>query len=44
MGDKAIQAEEHGIKPEDFSTYSEYVKSVEDFETDSERSKEISED
>lgn len=44
LGDKAIQAEEHGIKPEDFSTYSEYVKSVEDFETDSERSKEISED
>ena len=44
LGDKAIQAEEHGIKPEDFSTYSEYVKSIEDFETDSERSKEISED
>ena len=44
LGDKAIQAEEQGIKPEDFSTYSEYVKRIEDFEVDSEKSKEISED
>ena len=44
LGDKAIQAEERGIKPEDFRTYSEYEKSIEDFETDSARSQEISED
>lgn len=44
LGDKAIQAEEQGIKPEDFSTYSEYVKRIEDFEVDSAKSKEISED
>ena len=44
LGDKAIQAEEQGINPEDFTTYAEYVKSVENFEVDSEKSKEISED
>ena len=43
LGDKAIQAEEAGIKPEKFSSYEEYMKKVEEFETDPEKSKKISE-
>lgn len=39
LGDKAIQAEEQGIKPENFKTYEEYVKAVENFEIDPEKSK-----
>lgn len=39
LGDKAIQAEEQGIKPENFKTYKEYVKAVENFEIDPEKSK-----
>ena len=38
LGDKAIQAEEQGIKPENFKTYEEYVKAVENFEIDPEKS------
>lgn len=44
LGDKAIQAEEEGIKPEKFDTYAEYVKRVENFDVNSEKSKDISED
>ncbi len=43
LGDRAIQAEEAGIKPENFSSYQEYVKNVESFQTDPEKSKKISE-
>lgn len=39
LGDKALQAEEEGIKPEKFDTYEEYVKAVEEFEIDPEKSK-----
>ena len=39
LGDKAIQAEESGIKPENFKTYEDYVKAVENFEIDPEKSK-----
>lgn len=38
LGDKALQS---GYDPEDFDCYDEYVKAVEEFETDPERSKEI---
>ena len=41
LGDKAIQS---GFKPEDFKSYEEYVKAVEDFKTDPEKSKTISEE
>ncbi len=41
LGDKAIQAEEAGVKPEDFDSYEEYVKAVQDFETDPEKSEKI---
>lgn len=44
LGDKAIQAEEAGIKPENFDTYEEYVKAIEEFEVDPEKSKHISEE
>ena len=43
LGDKAIQAEQAGIKSENFSSYEEYMKKVEEFETDPEKSKTISE-
>lgn len=39
LGDKAIQS---GLNPEDFDTYAEYVKAVEDFDVDPEKSKKIS--
>lgn len=41
LGDKAIQS---GYKPEDFNSYTEYVKAVENFELDAEKSKKISEE
>ena len=41
LGDKAIQS---GYKPEDFNSYAEYVKAVENFELDAEKSKKISEE
>lgn len=39
LGDKAIQAEEEGLKPENFDTYEAYVKAVENFEINPEKSK-----
>lgn len=42
LGDKALQAEEEGIKPENYDTYDEYVKAIEEFEIDPEKSKEWS--
>lgn len=36
LGDKAIQSE---YKPEDYDTYAEYVKAVEDYDLDPEKSK-----
>lgn len=44
LGDKAIQAEEAGIRPEKFDKYEEYVKAVEEFEVDPEKSKSISQE
>ncbi len=34
LGDKALQAEEAGIKPERYETYEQYVRAVEEFELD----------
>lgn len=39
LGDKALQAEMEGIKPENCKTYQEYMKAIEDFELDPEKSK-----
>ena len=44
LGDKALQAEQDGIVPENFDSYEEYMKTVEDYETDPERSKQISQE
>jgi len=44
LGDRAIQAEAAGIKPENFSSYAEYAKRVEEFKTDPEKSKNIKEE
>lgn len=44
LGDKALQAEEQGIRPENFDSYDEYVKAVEAFETNPEKSKLIPEE
>ena len=44
LGDKALQAEEAGIKPENYDSYEEYLKAVEKFETNPERSAEIKEE
>ena len=44
LGDKALQAEEEGIIPENYSTYEAYVKDIEEFEVDPEKSKMISEE
>ncbi|MGP1457874.1 MAG: hypothetical protein ACTTKL_00985 [Treponema sp.] len=44
LGDKAIQAEEAGIKPENFDSYDKYVKAVEGFKVDPEKSKLIPEE
>ena len=44
LGDKALQAEEAGITPENYDSYGEYLKAVEKFETNPERSAEIEED
>ena len=38
LGDKAIQAEEAGIVPENYETYQQYVDEVEAFEVDTEKS------
>ena len=44
LGDKALQAEEEGIKPENFNSYAEYVKAVEGFKVDPEKSKQLTEE
>ena len=41
LGDCALQAEEADIKPENFNSYEEYMKNVEEFKTDPEKSKSI---
>ena len=41
LGDRAIQAEQEGIKPENYDTYQEYVKAINEFEIDPEKSKQI---
>ncbi len=38
LGDKALQAEEEGIVPENYDTYQQYVDAVEEFEIDPEKS------
>lgn len=43
LGDKAIQADEAGVKPEKYDNYAEYLKAVECFETTLEKSNEIDE-
>ena len=42
LGTKRIQAEEAGIEPENYDTYDEYLKAIDDFEIDEERALEIS--
>lgn len=39
LGDKALQAEMEGIKPENYKTYQEYMKAIENFELDPEKAK-----
>lgn len=43
LGDRAIQAQEAGIHPQDFSTYKEYVSAIKNFELDPKKSAEIKE-
>ena len=38
LGDKALQAEEQGIKPENYDTYSEYLDAIRLFEVDADKS------
>lgn len=40
LGDKALQAEEKGITPDQFETYEKYVKAIEGFQLDPEKSRE----
>lgn len=40
LGDKALQAEEAGITPDQFETYEAYVKAIEGFQLDPEKSRE----
>lgn len=44
LGDKAIQAEEAGIRPEDYKRYKDYMNAVENFEVNPEKSKNISQE
>lgn len=44
LGDKIIQAEEEDIRPENFDTYEEYMKRIDEFEVDRDKSKEIDDD
>ena len=41
LGDKAIQAGDEGIRPENYANYQDYVKAVQDFQVDPEKSKHI---
>ena len=43
LGDKAIQAEEDDITPENYDTYSDYYEALEKFNIDEEKSKSIDE-
>jgi hypothetical protein len=43
LGDKALQAEMEGIKPENYETYQEYMKEIENFEIDPEKSRKLTE-
>jgi len=43
LGDKALQAEEAGIRPEKYKTYAEYHEAVENFKVDPEKSKKYTE-
>lgn len=42
LGDKALQAEDEGIKPENYDTYEEYAKTIDAFEINPEKSKQYS--
>lgn len=42
LGDKALQAEEAGITPDQFETYSAYVKAIDGFQVDPEKSNQTS--
>ncbi len=42
MGDRAMQASESGIRPENFDSYNEYMDSIRDFDLDPEKSKSYS--
>lgn len=44
LGDKALQAEEAGIVPENFNSYAEYVRNIEEFKINPEKSKLIEEE
>ncbi len=44
LGDKALQAEEDGIKLENYKSYAEYVKAVEEYDVDVEKSELIPEE
>lgn len=44
LGDRALQAEENGIKPEDFDSYADYFKTIEEYPLDPEKSKLIPEE
>lgn len=41
LGDKALQAADDGITPEKYDAYEEYLKAIEDFDLDPEKSKDI---
>lgn len=42
IGDKAIQADAAGIKPENYDKYDDYVNAIRNFELDPEKSKNVS--
>jgi hypothetical protein len=44
LGDKIIQAEDEGISPEHYESYAAYIKAIDDFEVDEEKSKAISQE
>lgn len=43
MGDRMLQAEEQGITPDNFETYDEYIKAIDNFELNPEKSQQFSE-
>ena len=42
IGDRAIQAQDHGISPENYATYKEYLAAIKSFELDPKKSAETS--